>query len=158
MKFIGGFFRFAERVISAAKSGGLGEQDTKKLDRLLERTGRRNAIVAKSLLSALSAGGASEKDISRFGELLSGAEMRIAADKEPFTKAEKDELNDIFKRAYVSTKTAKWLSAQIDSLLAEEINEFISGSRRVDIGVPAKRTIRIEGEQKEEEKKKRMKN
>jgi 3-oxoacyl-ACP reductase-like protein len=155
MEFIGGFFQFARRVISAAKSGGLKEPDMKKLDKLLERTGKRNTIVAKGILSALSAGGASEKDIARFGELLAGAETRISGEKEPFTKNEKEELQDIFKRAYVSTKTARWLSGQIDALLAEEIGEFISGSKRVDIGVPAKKSVRFERD--EDEKKRRMK-
>lgn len=160
MKFIGGFFQFARRVINAARSGGLPEADIKKLDKLLERTGKRNTIVAKGILSALNAGGASDKDISRFGELLAGAEMKISQDKEPFTSGEKQEIADLFKRAYVSDKTARWLSGQVDSLLAEEISEFISGSKRVDIGVPAKKTVRFErdaAEEKDEDKKKRLK-
>jgi hypothetical protein len=153
MEFIGGFFKFARRVIAAAKAGGLSDSDIKKLDSLLERTGKRNTVVAKGLLSALSAGGASGKDISRFGELLAGAEVRINNDKDPFTKGEKDELQDIFKRAYISAKTARWFSGQVDALLAEELGEFISGSKRVDIGVPAKKTVRFE----EEERKKKIK-
>jgi hypothetical protein len=62
------------------------------------------------------------KDTARFGELLAGAEVRISNDKEPFTKDERVELQEIFKRAYISTKTARWLSGQIDGLLAGEIN------------------------------------
>jgi hypothetical protein len=159
MRFIGGFFQFARRVIAAAKSGGLSQPDMKKLDSLLERTGKRNTIVAKGILSALSAGGASDKDITRFGELLAAAEVRIGNDKDPFTKAEREELQDIFKRAYISTKTARWLSGQIDGLLAEEINEFIAGARRVDIGVPSKKGVRPEQDEESEgeERKKRLK-
>jgi hypothetical protein len=156
MKFIGGFFQFARRVISAAKSGGLGGADMQKLDSLLERTGKRNTIVAKGILSALSAGGAGEKDISRFGELLAAAEARIGKDKEPFTKTEKEELQGIFKRAYLSDRTARWFSGNIDALLAEELNEFISGARRVDIGVPARKSVRV-GREEDEDRKRRMK-
>ncbi len=43
----------------------------------------------------------------------------------------------------------------MDALLAEEIGEFISGSKRVEIGVPAKKTVRFESD--EEEKKKKVK-
>jgi hypothetical protein len=43
----------------------------------------------------------------------------------------------------------------MDELLAEEINEFISGARRVEIGVPRKKTVKFE--KKETEKKKRAK-
>lgn len=160
MKFIGSFFQFAQRVLDSARKGGLGAQDAKKLDKLLTRTGRRNTIMAKGILTALSAGGASEKDVSRFGDLLHAAEMRIGEDREPFTAAEKQELQGIFKRAYVSDKTARWFSAQIDELLAEEIGEFISGSRRVEIGVPAKKTVKFEragaAETEEPEKRKRV--
>lgn len=155
MKFIGGFFKFAQRVIDAAKAGGLPDSDIKKLDNLLTRTGKRNTILAKGILTSLNAGGASDADIGRFSDLLQSAEDKISKDKEPFTKAEKTEIMDIFKRAYVSSKTAHWFSAQVDELLAGEITEFISGSRRVDIGVPSKKTVRMETEvQKNEDKKK----
>ena len=143
MKLVGGFYQFAQRVLEAVKKGGLGSQDSKKLDNLLTRTGTRNSILAKGILTAMSAGGASEKDVSRFGQLLHAAEQKIEQDREPFSKAEKDELQDIFKRAYVSDKAARWFSAQVDELLAEEINEFISGSRRMDLGVPAKKTVKF---------------
>ena len=161
MKFIGGFFQFARRVLDAAKAGGLPQADLKKLDNLLTRTGKRNTVLAKGILTSLSAGGASDADIDRFSDLLQNAESRISEAKEPFTKAEKDEMLGIFKRAYVSSKTARWFSAQVDELLAEEINEFISGSRRVEIGVPAKKTVRFETDTEkekrpEEEKKKKM--
>jgi len=159
MKLVGGFFQFAQRVLEAVKKGGLGGNDVKKLDNLLARTGKRNTILAKGILTALSAGGASEADVSRFGDLLHTAESKIVEDREPFTKAERQELQDIFKRAYVSAKAARWFSAQIDELLAEEIGEFISGSRRIDMGVPEKKTVRFERavspkEESEEAKKK----
>jgi hypothetical protein len=154
MKFIGGFFQFARRVLDSAKKGGLPELDVKKLDNLLTRTGKRNAIMAKGILTSLSAGGASDLDVVRFGELLQSAETKIGKDKDPFTLTERKELTEIFKRAYISSKTARWFSAQVDELLAEEISEFISGSRRVDIGVPAKKIVRFEAEAEKEEKKK----
>jgi hypothetical protein len=144
MKFIGSFFRFAGRVLEAAKKGGLPKMDLKKLDNLLMRTGKRNTVLAKGILSALSAGGASDKDVARFGKLLQNAEARIAENTEPFTSADREELSNIFQRAYLSRKVARWFSAQIDELLAEEINEFISGSRRVEIGVPKKKSVSFE--------------
>ncbi|MEW6036403.1 MAG: hypothetical protein AB1529_07360 [Candidatus Micrarchaeota archaeon] len=156
MRFIGAFFEFSRRVLDAARAGNLPQKDLKKLDNLLTRTGKRNTVLAKGILTALSAGGAGEKDVQRFGELLQTAEQRIMEDKEPFTGPERKEVSDIFKRAYISAKTATWFQAQIDELLAEEIGEFISGSRRVDIGVPAKKTVKFERES-EEEKKKKMK-
>jgi 3-oxoacyl-ACP reductase-like protein len=156
MRFIGGFFQFARRVLDSAQKGGLPESDVRKLDNLLTRTGKRNTILAKGILTSLSAGGASEKDVARFGELLQSAESRITGDKEPFTSGDRKELMDIFKRAYVSSKTARWFSAQLDELLAEEINEFLAGSKRMEIGIPAKKTVTFEPEvqpQKEERKK-----
>lgn len=161
MKFIGGFFQFARRVLDAAKKGGLSKLDLHKLDNLLTRTGKRNTILAKGILSALDAGGASEKDVARFGELLQKANERISEDKEPFTKKDQEELSSIFKRAYVSDKVVRWFSSQVDELLVGEINEFISGSRRVEIGVPRKKTVKFEKEEekrkKEQEKKKALK-
>ena len=154
MKFIGSFFRFARRVLEAAKKGGLPKTDLKKLDNLLTRTGKRNTVLAKGILSALSAGGASDKDVARFGKMLQRAETRITENKEPFTSADREELSNIFQRAYLSRKVARWFSAQIDELLAEEINEFISGSRRVEIGVPKKKTVSFEVEKKAKKGKK----
>jgi 3-oxoacyl-ACP reductase-like protein len=151
MRLIGAFFEFANRVIVSARKGGLPQRDIKKLDNLLTRTAKRNTILAKGILTALSAGGAGEQDIRRFGALLLKAEDRILQDKEPFTQAERTELSDLFRRAYVSAKTARWFSAQLDELVAEEINEFISGSRRVDVGVPSRKTVKFE---KKEEKRK----
>jgi len=154
MRFIGSFFEFSRRVLDSAKTGGLPQKDVKKLDNLLTRTGKRNTILAKGILSALSAGGASDQDITRFSELLLKAEERIMEDKPPFTATEHKEMSDIFGRAYVSTRTAKWFSAQLDELVAEEINEFISGSRRIEVGVPAKKSLKLAPGQTEEEKKK----
>jgi len=161
MRFIGAFFEFSRRVLDASRKGGLPPKDLTKLDNLLARTGKRNAVLAKGILTALSAGGASEKDVARFGNLLMNAEGRITENKAPFTEGDQKELSDIFKRAYVSSKTARWFSAQVDELLAEEINEFISGSRRIEIGVPSKKSVRFEADTEkkagEEEKKKKMK-
>ncbi|MEW6748831.1 MAG: hypothetical protein AB1295_03950 [Candidatus Micrarchaeota archaeon] len=146
MKFIGAFFEFSRRVIDAVKAGGLPNRDVKKLDNLLTRTGKRNTVLAKGILTALSAGGASDKDVKGFGELLRRAEDRIMEDQEPFTASDRKELSEIFKRAYISAKTAKWFQAQLDELLAEEITEFIAGSRRVGIGIPKKKTVSFESE------------
>ena len=153
MKFIGGFFQFARRVLDAAKKGGLAAVDLKKLDNLLKRTGKRNTVLAKGILTSLSAGGASEKDIQRFGDLLKAAEKRIEEDKEPFTDKEQQELSDIFKRAYISDKTQRWFTAQVDELLAGEIKEFIEGTRRVELPVPKKKSVKFE----KQDKKKKMK-
>ncbi len=162
MRFIGAFFEFSRRVLDAAKRGGIAAKDLKKLDNLLTRTGRRNAVLAKGILTALSAGGASDRDVARFGELLLAAESRIMEDGEPFNEAERKELAGIFKRAYISAKTAKWFQAQVDELLAEEINDFISGTRRVEIGIPARKTVKFESDAEkrapsDEEKRKKMK-
>lgn len=145
MRLIGAFVEFARRVISAAKKGGLGRRDLLKLDNLLTRTGKRNTVLAKGILSALSAGGASEDDIRSFGRLLERANRRIMDDHEPFTAREREEIMHIFRRAYISQKTARWFSSQLDELVAEEITEYISGSRRVDIaGVPRRKTVSVE--------------
>ena len=155
MRFIGAFFEFSKRVIDSAKKGGLPQNDLKKLDNLLTRTGKRNTILAKGILSALSAGGASQQDVERFGNLLVSAEQRITQDREPFTETERKEIAALFQRAYISTKTARWFSAQVDELLAGEISEYLTGSRKLDMGVPAKKTVKFE--KPEPEEKKRMK-
>jgi hypothetical protein len=111
-------------------------------------------VLTKGILTALSAGGAGSKDVARFSDLLMKAEERVIADKKPFSDAEQKELADIFERAYVSAKTARWFSAQVDELLAEEINEFISGSRRIDLGVPTKKSVRFETAAAPQERKK----
>jgi len=88
MRFIGGFFKFARRVMDAAKKGGLAVADLKKLDNLLTRTGKRNTVLAKGILSALTAGGSSDADVERFGNLLKNAEDKISNEQEPFTDSE----------------------------------------------------------------------
>jgi 3-oxoacyl-ACP reductase-like protein len=153
MRFVGSFFDFSKKVLGAAKRGGLTPRELKKLDNLLTRTGKRNTVLAKGILTALSAGGASDADVTRFSGLLLKAEERVIADKKPFSDAERKELSELFKRAYVSAKTAQWFSAQVDELLAEEINDFVSGSRHIDMGVPAKKSVRFETERPEERKK-----
>ncbi len=156
MRVVGSFFDFSKKVLDAAKKGGLAPGELKKLDNLLTRTGRRNAVLAKGILTALSAGGAGESDVLRFGDMLRRAEERVMESKPPFTEAERKDLSQIFKRAYVSARAAQWFSAQVDELLAEEINEFISGSRRVELGVPKRKSVRFEQEEKEERKKLRV--
>jgi hypothetical protein len=150
MRFVGSFFEFSKKVLDAAKKGGLAPKELKKLDNLLTRTGKRNTVLAKGILTAMSAGGAGEADVSRFSGLLLKAEERVMAGKKPFTEPERKELSDLFKRTYVSARTAQWFSAQVDELLAEEINEFISGSRRIDMGVPAKKSVRFAAEEETE--------
>ena len=115
MKFVGAFFKFARRVLAAAKKGGLPSKDLIKLDNLLTRTGKRNTVLAKGILSALSAGGASNNDVGRFGTLLQKAESRIVGGKEPFTSAERKELTGIFQRAYLSMRVARWFATQVES-------------------------------------------
>lgn len=142
MRFIGSFYQFAQRVLQAAKDGKLPKNDAMKLERLLDRTAKRNLILAKGILSALNAGGAKEAEIARFSLLLEKANERITGGKEPFTSADTQELADIFKRSYISTKAANWFATQMDELLAEEIGEFIKGKR--SIGVPTKKTVTFE--------------
>ncbi len=139
MAFGGSFLNFASRVLDAAKRGGLSSLEIRKLENLLSKTGKRNTILSKGILTALSEGGAGRKDIIRFGELLHLAEDRVEnGATKAFTNSEQKELNDIFKRAYVSAKTARWFATQVDELIAEEINEFIEGSRGIEGVVPTK--------------------
>lgn len=149
MRFIGSFYQFAQRVLGAAKAGKLPKNDASKLERLLDRTAKRNLVLAKGILSALSIGGAKDADIQKFSALLEKANERIAEDKDPFTYADKDEIKDIFKRAYLSAKTADWFASQMDELLAEEIEDFIKGRRA--ISTPSKRVVMFE-EKKAKEK------
>ena len=143
--------------MDAAKKGGLAVADLKKLDNLLTRTGKRNTVLAKGILSALTAGGSSDADVERFGNLLKNAEDKISNEQEPFTDSERAELSEIFDRAYISSKTTRWFSMQMDELLAEEIKEFIDGTRRVDIGVPTKKTVKFETTKTPEKKDKKKK-
>ncbi len=133
MQLIGSFSEFTKRVLAAAKTGKLPKSDVRKLERLFDRTAKRNTILAKGILSALSAGGASEQDIKKFSDLLERANHRISDDKDPFTDTEKKDVSDIFKRSYVSIKAANWFANQLDELVAEEIEEFIKGKRSIFI-------------------------
>ena len=157
MKFIGSFVEFAQKVGQAAKKGGLSDKDLKKLDRLLTRTGKRNAILSKGVLAALSAGGASPQDVAKFGQLLLKAEDRISADKKPFTDQETKELSSLFQKNYVSTKTARWFSAQIDELVAQEITDAISGTKKLSPVIPSKQTVSFEKHEERSDERKKMK-
>ncbi|MBI5223731.1 hypothetical protein HY990_04890 [Candidatus Micrarchaeota archaeon] len=159
MAFGGAFLQFASRVLEAAKRGGLRGKELKTLEQILAKTGKRNTIISKGILSALSAGGAQKRDIEVFGKILMNAETKIQEGKKPFTESEQREINDIFKRAYISSKTARWFSSQIDELVAEEINEFISGARGIEAAIPARKITKVEREvepQPEERKRRRM--
>jgi len=144
-----GFIEFAKKVLGAAKKGGLRGPDLKKLEHLLRRTGRRNRVLAQGILTALNAGGSSKEDIEGFSRLLEDANERILADKPPFTPKQEQELNEIFKKAFISRKTAKWFSMQLDELVAEEINEFITGGKEIMAGVPERKTLKLKEEVKE---------
>jgi len=148
MKIGDAFLQFAQRVLSSAKKGGLGRTEHKKLDHLLTKAARRNAILAKGILTALDAGGASRADITRFAELLEKANQRILEDKAPFTPKESSELTDIFRRAYVSRKTSGWFSKHLDELLAEEINESIRGERTLAVPKKTQPAVRAEKEER----------
>ncbi|MFH2106740.1 MAG: hypothetical protein ABII22_05765 [Candidatus Micrarchaeota archaeon] len=139
-ELLGSFTFFVKRVMAAAKKGGLKNDDCGTLSRLLTRTRKKNLILARGMLSALSIGGATDKDVQRFGNLLEKAHQRITADKEPFSKNEKDEIGEIFKKAYVSEKAAKWFAYNLDELVANEIEDFIKG-RQI---VASKKTVRFE--------------
>ncbi len=130
MSLLKGFAQFAKRVLQAAKKGGLGALDLKKLANLLKRTEKRNKVMARGLLSALAAGGASEKDIKDLAELLRSAEDRILRGEEPFNEIEKAHISRIFKNAYISSKTERWFSNHMDELLAEEIREIAIDRRK----------------------------
>ncbi len=153
MKLVGSFMQFAQRVMGAVKKGRLPGMDSKRLEHLLTRTGKRNLILAKGLLSALYAGGASRTDIENLAGILEKASQRIADEKQPFGNTEKKELEAIFSRAYLSKKTAHRFAAHIDELLADEIDEVIRGRKSIviptkteekNLGIPVKKTIDVE--------------
>ena len=133
MKTGDAFRNFAQRVLDAAGRGGLPMLEQKKLDHLLSRTGKRNAILAKGILTALDAGGATKEDIARLSGLLAAANERILDDKEPFTSKDKTQLTDIFRRAYIPMKTTGWFSSHIDELLAEQIKDEITAGRSASV-------------------------
>jgi len=148
MKFLGPFQAFAERVLDAVSKGGLSGPERVKLNHLLERTGKRNVILAKGILTALDAGGADKKTIERFGQMLDAANQRIMSDKPPFTKKDEAELAAIFRSASISGKTTKRFTRNIDELLAEQINESIRGRHRVSIGLLKKKAVQFEEREK----------
>jgi len=149
-----GFMEFAKKVVGAAKKGGLKGPDLKKLVHLLQKTGKRNRVLAQGILSALDAGGSSKDDINRFSELLEVANERILDGKKPFTGKQQDELNKIFGKAYLSKKTARWFSMQLDELVAGEINEFISGRKKLITGVPERKSVKFKTETEKATKRK----
>ncbi len=150
MRLIGSFYQFTQRVIKAVKAAKLPKDDVTKLERLLNRTAKRNIILAKGILTALNAGGVSNNDIARFSQLLEKANEKISSGKNPFSESDKQEITDIFKRSYLSTKAAHWFSTQMDELVAAEIEEFIRGDRQ--IGVPSRKTVSFEIKEKPQEK------
>ena len=137
------FFEFSKRVMEAAKKGGLPISDIKKLDKLLLKTGKKNTIFSKGLITALSIGNANSTDLRRFKEIIGSAELRLFDSKEPFTTDEKKEISQIFNRSYLPQKTARWISLEMDGLLAEELANLIEG----------KSTIPIKLDKKEDKKK-----
>lgn len=143
----GSFAEFAKRVLDAAKKGGLSAKDIKMLDRLLEKDGKRNKILAAGLVAAMKTG-ATEKDIEVIGKLFEKASERIASGKEPFTESEAEILRKVLEGAGVSRKTTSWVSKNVDEMLADEIKEFISG-RKIDRGM-------IIPKKSEEKEKKRL--
>ncbi len=154
---LSGFMEFAKRVIDAAKKGGLKGPDLSKLSRLLTKTGKRSRILAQGILTALSTGGASKGDTEKFSELLELANRRIEEGKTPFTPKQQEELNAIFRRTFISRKTAKWFSSQLDEFVAREINDFISGERKLMERVPEKKTVKFERRAEEKAAKKKVK-
>lgn len=125
-----GFFEdFAKRVLDSARFGKLGERDASSLKRLLDKTKKRNTILARGLLSALGAGKASESDIKRFSSLLNTANDKISSGREPFSQQEQNELRDLFKRAGVPSKVARWLALQRDEFLNAEVAEIAIGKK-----------------------------
>jgi hypothetical protein len=50
MGLLGAFSEFSKRVVDTSKKGGLSPKDTKKLQNLLNRTAKRNTILAKGIL------------------------------------------------------------------------------------------------------------
>ena len=140
-------------MIESSKKGGLVGTDQKRLGHLLERTGKRNLILAKGILSALDAGGAGRKDIERFGALLGKANQRILEDKQPFTEIERAELAAIFRRAYIPDGATARFTKNIDELLAEQISESIRERPEISVTIPKKKSA----PEKEREERKTLK-
>ena len=136
-----GFFEdFAKRVLDSARFGKLGERDASSLKRLLDKTKKRNVILARGLLTALGTGKSPESDIKRFSLLLNTANDRISSGREPFSQSEQNELRDMFKRAGVPFKVARWLTVQRDEFLNSEVAELAIGKREEKL-LPVPRKI-----------------
>lgn len=116
------FRSFANRVIHALRMGRSSERDVRIVQRLLVRINKKNLILAHALLSAITKGEHSEQDVKKFAYLLDLANKRIIENKEPFSTAEKEEIEEIFKRHLLSIKAAKKFTLGIDELLAMELN------------------------------------
>jgi len=149
------FVRFAKDVINAAKKGGLPQKDLGKLDRLLEKNGKKNAVLAAGLVSALKIG-ATDEEVKRVGVLFDNASSRISGGKKPFTKKEEDELRKILKGAGISEKTSHWVSKHVDELLADEIKGFILGGSIERGIVPTRKAVKFEPEIKKKKPKKKL--
>ncbi|MEW6528566.1 MAG: hypothetical protein AB1391_01610 [Candidatus Micrarchaeota archaeon] len=102
--------------------GRSSERDVRIVQRLLVRINKKNLILAHALLSAITKGEHSEQDVKKFAYLLDLANKRIIENKEPFSTAEKEEIEEIFKRHLLSIKAAKKFTLGIDELLAMELN------------------------------------
>ncbi len=147
-----GFIRFAKSVIEAAKKGGLPDRDLAKLDRLLERNGKKNAVLAAGLVSALRTG-ATDQEINQVASLFEKASNRISDGKKPFTEKEGETLRKILKGAGVSEKTSSWISKHVDELLADEIKAFIAGGSIERGLVPSKKAVAFEPKPTKKKKK-----
>ncbi|MDD2655744.1 MAG: hypothetical protein PHQ80_03700 [Candidatus ainarchaeum sp.] len=151
------FSRFSAKVLAAVK-GKLSRKEAGTLSRLLNRTKKRNVVLAAGLLSALKVGGASKAEIDRFAGVLEKAHVRILEGKEPFTKADEGILERIFNDAKMPLSAEKKLKHNVqgdrDDLLAGEIvNSIImSTSQRLKGFVPEKRVPVVRFEEEEEEK------
>jgi hypothetical protein len=157
------FSGFSAKVLAAVK-GKLSQKEAGTLSRLLDRTKKRNTVLAAGLLSALKVGGAGKTDITRLAGVLENAHARIIEGKEPFTKSDERLLEHIFSEARMPLSAEKKLKHNVqndrDDLLAGEIVNSInmSTSQRLKGFVPAKRipTVRY-GEEEEERVRKRAK-
>lgn len=148
------FEAFTRRVLNAVRLGRLPEADTKKLERLLTRTKKKNLILARGILSALRVHGASEEDIKRFGLILEKASYRIEHNKEPFSKDEEKDLLEIFTKYQLSTGAAKKFSFQVDELLTQEIRNAMQKRKFAEDIVPSKKKVVMEkGEEESKEEK-----
>lgn len=151
------FSGFSAKVLAAVK-GKLSQKEAGTLSRLLNRTKKRNVVLAAGLLSALKVGGASKADIDKFAGVLERAHARILEGKEPFTKADETLLEQIFNNARVPLSAEKKLKHNVqgdrDDLLAGEIVNSInmSTSQRLRGFVPAKKVPTVRFEEEEEEK------